>query len=103
MALVLAHQHDIVADVHQLTSGHALVSVCRGLLIYVDDENYRWTSPDSSQRGGPLLTYATQPANAAARIAQHYMMLRDLPADELLNSRLPLLTDVLIARHVCPI
>ncbi|OUC99123.1 hypothetical protein CA984_04250 [Streptosporangium minutum] len=103
MALVLARQHDIVADVHQLTSGRALVSVRRGLLVYVDDENYRWTSPDSSQRGGPLLTYASQPTSAAGRVAQHYAMLRDFPADELLGSRLPLLADVLLAHHVCPI
>ncbi|MFI6886732.1 hypothetical protein [Streptosporangium canum] len=102
LALMLA-SHDIVADVHQLTSGRALVSVCRGLLIYVDDESFWWTSPDSSQRGGPLLTYATQPASAAGRIAQHYAMLRTLPADELLDSRLPLLTDVLLAHHVCPV
>lgn len=103
LTIVLASKHDIVADIHQLASGRALVSVCRGLLVYVDDEGYRWTSPDRSQSGGPLLTYATVPASAAARIAQHYAMLNDYPVVELLNSPLPLLADVLLAQHVCPV
>ncbi|MFD8529389.1 hypothetical protein ACFV0L_18415 [Streptosporangium canum] len=103
LALVLDSKHNIAADVHQLTPGRALVSVCRGLLIYVDAENFWWNSPDRSQSGGLLLTYAAYPASAAARIAQHYTLLRDYPVDELLISPLPLLADVLASRHVCPI
>ncbi|MFJ2030464.1 hypothetical protein [Streptosporangium sp. NPDC087985] len=101
LVLMLAGKHKISADVHQLASGNALVSVYRGLLVSTDGENFRWTSPEPDHRSRPSRACATEPASAAARIAEHCMLLRNRYADEVLRSPLP--ADVIPADHVCPV
>lgn len=98
----LERGHGISADVHELHSGNAIVSVYRGLLAYTDGENFWWTSPELTRSGDHLLSAALESAAAAERLAEHYAILRARPATSLLDSELPLLADVIPAQHVVP-
>jgi hypothetical protein len=86
--------HAIPADVHELQSGKAAVSVYCGLLVYTDGESFRWTSP-TRHRSGALLISAVQAPAAAELLAEHYKILLSRDGIDLLRSELPLLGDVL--------
>ena len=102
LAAALNDVYGISADVHELRSGNAIVSVYRGLLAYSDGENFWWTSPEHAGSGAHLLSPALEPAAAAELLAEHYAILRARPATSLLDSELPLLADVIPADHVVP-
>jgi hypothetical protein len=87
--------YGISADVHELRSGKAAVSVYCGLLVYTDGESFRWTSPARSRSGSTLLTSATQVSTAAGQLAEHYKVLLGRDGIDVLHSGLPLLGDVL--------
>lgn len=100
LAAVLDDVYSIKADVHELHSGNAILSVLPGLLAYTDGESFWWTSPELSNSGAPALSSAVTPPVAAEQISEHYAILRARPAISLLNSELPLLADVILADHV---
>ncbi|MFD8556604.1 hypothetical protein ACFV1N_04835 [Streptosporangium canum] len=102
LAAVLDDVHGIPADVHELRSGNALVSVSPGLLAYTDGESFWWTSPELSGAGAPALSSASTLLVAAEQLAAHYAILRVRPAASLLDSELPLLADVILADRVAP-
>ncbi|GAA0822062.1 hypothetical protein ACFQVD_41010 [Streptosporangium amethystogenes subsp. fukuiense] len=102
LAAELDRTHGISADVHELASGNAIVSVYRGLLAYTDGENFWWTSPELTGPGDHPLSAALEPAAAAERLAEHYAILRTRPAISLLDGELPLLADAILADHVVP-
>ncbi|WP_371780817.1 hypothetical protein [Streptosporangium subroseum] len=95
LAAELYSIHAIAADVHELESGKAVVSVYYGLLIYADGEFFRWTSPARSRSGTALLISAAQVPTAAERVAEHYKVLLGRDGIDVLRSGLPLLGDVL--------
>ncbi|MEU4829973.1 hypothetical protein [Streptosporangium sp. NPDC023615] len=101
LAAALA-RHGIAADVHELASGRATVSIYYGLIAYTDGEEFRWTSPKLSRRGRPLAVSEAMTAAAAERLAEHYRILCSRPLTDVLGSELPLLADVLVADHVVP-
>ncbi|MER6830842.1 hypothetical protein ABT352_32950 [Streptosporangium sp. NPDC000563] len=92
--VALLARYNIPADAHPLSGGEVAVSVYYGLIARTDGAVFWWTTPTLSQRGGPLLTYATTPATAAARLAEHYMIQRGKLAADLLRG--PLLSDLLM-------
>jgi len=94
--------HGISADIHELRSGNAIVSVYRGLLAYSDGEYFWWTSPELDRLGDHLLSAASATATAAERLAEHYEILRVRPLTTRLGYELPLLADVILAEHVDP-
>ncbi|WP_326644075.1 hypothetical protein OG884_09190 [Streptosporangium sp. NBC_01755] len=102
LVVELDRAHGISADIHELRSGNAIVSVYRGLLAYSDGENFWWTSPELDGSGEHLLSAASGPATAAERLAEHYEILRARPLTTLLGCELPLLADVILAEHVDP-
>ncbi|MGW3365949.1 hypothetical protein ACWDOR_23750 [Streptosporangium canum] len=102
LAAVLDDIYGIKADVHELHSGNAILSVFRGLLAYTDGESFWWTSPELSDSGAPALSSAVTLPVAAEQLAEHSAILRARPAISLLNSELPLLADVILADHVAP-
>ncbi|MER6175727.1 hypothetical protein [Streptosporangium sp. NPDC001681] len=102
LAAVLANVYGISADVHELQSGNAILSVYRGLLAYTDSESFWWTSPELSDSGAPALSSELTLTTAAEHLAAHYEILRARPATSLLDSELPLLADVILADHVVP-
>ncbi|MEV4245212.1 hypothetical protein AB0J63_17575 [Streptosporangium canum] len=102
LAAVLDDVYGIPADVHELRSGNALVSVFPGLLAYTDGESFWWTSPELSGSGAPVLSSALALLVAAEQLAAHYAILRVRPATSLLDSELPLPADVILADHVAP-
>ncbi|WP_371782542.1 hypothetical protein [Streptosporangium subroseum] len=87
--------HAITADVHELQSGKAVVSVYCGLLVYTDGESFRWTSPERSRSGTALLTSAAQVPTAAELLAEHFKIMLGRDGIDLLRSGLPMLGDVL--------
>ncbi|WP_326829105.1 hypothetical protein OIE13_31475 [Streptosporangium sp. NBC_01810] len=101
LAAELNRAHGIKADVHELRSSNAIISVYYGLLAYSDGENFWWTSPELDS-GHHLLSAAVDPAAAAERLAEHYEILRARPLTTVLGSELPLLADVILAEHVVP-
>lgn len=102
LAAELKHTYGISADVHEFTSGNAIVSVYLGLLAYTDGENFWWISPVLSDSGEHLLSSELTLSMAAEQLAAHYEILRARPAASLLESELPLLADVISADHVVP-
>jgi hypothetical protein len=66
----------IPSYVYFLEDGQAAVSLWQGLLARTDGRIIWWTSPHPSRRGGALRTFASAPATAAARLAEHYATLR---------------------------
>ncbi|MFF3440378.1 hypothetical protein [Streptosporangium sp. NPDC002721] len=102
LVIELDRAHGISADIHELRSGNAIVSVYRGLLAYSDGENFWWTSPELDGSGDHLLSAASDEVTAAARLAEHYEILRLRPLITLLGCELPLLADVILAEHVDP-
>jgi hypothetical protein len=102
LAAVLADVHGIVADVHELASGNAILSVHYGLLAYTDGERFWWTSPELSDAGSPLLSSALTLPVAAEQLAEHHAILSAREATDVVRSGLPLLTDVILAEHVDP-
>ncbi|GAA3419348.1 hypothetical protein [Streptosporangium vulgare] len=103
LAAVLTEVHGITADVHELRSGNAILSVHYGLLAYTDGERFWWTSPELSDSGSPLLSSVLTLPVAAEQLAKHYAILRRRDAADVLRSELPLLADVIVADHVSPI
>jgi hypothetical protein len=87
--------HAIAADVHELQSGRAAVSVYCGLLVYTDGTSFRWTSPERSRSGTTLLTSAAQVPLAAELLAENYKVLLSRDGIDVLCSGLPLQGDVL--------
>ncbi|MER5644189.1 hypothetical protein [Streptosporangium sp. NPDC002524] len=102
LAAELIGVHGILADVHELRSGRAVVSVHHGLLAYTDGETFWWTGPERGHCGGLLPCSATEPGPAAGRLAEHRAFLRARPATGVLESGLPLLADAILADHVVP-
>ncbi|WP_436761780.1 hypothetical protein [Streptosporangium sp. V21-05] len=102
MAAVLDDVHGISADVHELRSGNAVLSVHYGLLAYTDGERFWWTGPGRGHSGSPLLSSALTLPVAAEQLARHYRILRARPAASVLESEPPLLADVILADHVVP-
>jgi hypothetical protein len=97
LAATLRLDYGISADVHELRSGKAAVSVYCGLLVYADGVSFRWTSPARSHSGSTLLTAAAQVPMAAQRLAEHYKVLLGRDGIDVVRSGLPLLGDVLPA------
>ncbi|MEV4749854.1 hypothetical protein ACFQVD_29300 [Streptosporangium amethystogenes subsp. fukuiense] len=102
LAAILAEIHHIRADVHELASGNAIVSVHYGLLAYTDGERFWWTGPELNHAGSPLLSSELTLLAAARQLAEHHAVLRDKDAADLLRGGLPLLADVILAEHVDP-
>ncbi|MFF3442811.1 hypothetical protein [Streptosporangium sp. NPDC002721] len=102
LAAVLDDVYGIKADVHELRSGNAIVSVFLGLLAYTDGERFWWTGPELSDSGAPLLSSELTLPLAAEQLAEHHTILRARPATSVLESELPLLADALTADHVVP-
>ncbi|WP_433359482.1 hypothetical protein [Streptosporangium sp. CA-115845] len=102
LAAVLAEVHHIRADVHELASGNAILSVHYGLVAYTDGEKFWWTSPELSESGSPLLSSALTLKETAAQLAEHHTILRAREAVDVVRSELPLLADVILAEHVDP-
>ncbi len=102
LTLVLSEVYGIEADVHQLGSGNAIVSVYHGLLAYTDGEKFWWTSPELSNSGAPVLSSELTLPAAAEQLAEHYKILRARPTASILESGLPLLTDALMTDHAGP-
>ncbi len=102
LAAVLAEIHHIRADVHELASGNAIVSVHYGLLAYTDGERFWWTGPQLSDAGSPLLSSALTLPAAAEQLAEHHAILRAGNAADVLRGGSPLLADVILAEHVDP-
>ncbi|GAA4182046.1 hypothetical protein GCM10022252_07360 [Streptosporangium oxazolinicum] len=102
LTLVLSEVYGIEADVHELRSGNAIVSLYYGLLAYTDGERFWWTGPELSDSGAPVLSSALTLPAAAEQLAEHYRILRTRPAASILESELPLLADTLTADHVVP-
>ncbi|WP_329090675.1 MULTISPECIES: hypothetical protein [unclassified Streptosporangium] len=96
LATILGDVYGIEADVHELASGNAIVSVFRGLLAYTDGETFWWTSPELNRAGSPLLSSELTLPVAAEQLAEHYRILRARPAASVLESELPLLADALL-------
>ncbi|WP_329086181.1 MULTISPECIES: hypothetical protein [unclassified Streptosporangium] len=96
LAAILGDVYGIEADVHELRSGNAIVSVFLGLLAYTDGETFWWTSPELSNSGSPLLSSELTLPLAAEQLAEHYAILRARPATGVLGSELPLLADALL-------
>ncbi|GAA4182598.1 hypothetical protein GCM10022252_08750 [Streptosporangium oxazolinicum] len=103
LAAVLDDVYGIRADVHELTSGNAIVSVHYGLLAYTDGERFWWTGPELSDAGSPLLSSALTLPAAAEQLAAHHAILRARDAADVLRGGLPLLADVILAEHVDPV
>ncbi|MEU4830311.1 hypothetical protein [Streptosporangium sp. NPDC023615] len=95
-------RHGISADVHELASGRAAVSVYYGLVACTDDEEFRWTSPELSRRGGPGPVSETTTVRAVERLVHDHRILRARQLTDVLGSELPLLADVIVAGHVVP-
>ncbi|WP_440098919.1 hypothetical protein [Streptosporangium sp. H16] len=102
LAAILDDVYGIKADIHELRSGNAIVSVFLGLLAYTDGEKFWWTGPELSDSGAPLLSSELTLPAAAEQLAEHYAILRARPAAGVLGSELPLLADILTADHVVP-
>ncbi|MER5647900.1 hypothetical protein [Streptosporangium sp. NPDC002524] len=102
LAALLNDVHGISADVHELRSGKAVVSVYYGLMAYTDGERFWWTGPERGHSSGLLPFSETEPGLAAERLAGHYATLRARPVVTLLGGELPLLADVMLAEHVVP-
>ena len=102
LAAVLAEVHHIRADVHELASGNAIVSVHYGLLAYTDGERFWWTSPELNHAGSPLLSSELTLLAAARQLAEHHAILRAKDAADVVRNGLPLLADVILAEHVDP-
>ncbi|WP_326829157.1 hypothetical protein OIE13_31970 [Streptosporangium sp. NBC_01810] len=102
LAALLADVHGIVADVHEFTSGNAIVSVHYGLLAYTDGESFWWTSPELNHAGAPILSSALALAEAATQLAEHHAILSAREATDVVRGGLPLLADVIGAEHVDP-
>jgi hypothetical protein len=102
LAAVLAEVHHIRADVHELSSGNAIVSVHHGLLAYTDGERFWWTSPELNHAGSPLLSSELTLLAAAGQLAEHHAILRTEDAADVVRNGLPLLADVILAEHVDP-
>ncbi|MEU4533847.1 hypothetical protein AB0G15_03165 [Streptosporangium sp. NPDC023825] len=102
LAAALAEVHHIDADVHELVSGNAIVSVHYGLLAYTDGERFWWTGPELSDVGSPLLSSALTLLAAAEQLAEHHAVLRARDAADVLRAGSPLLADVILAEHVDP-
>ncbi|WP_326646457.1 hypothetical protein OG884_17705 [Streptosporangium sp. NBC_01755] len=102
LAAVLAEVHHIHADVHQLVSGNALVSLHHGLLAYTDGESFWWTSPELNHAGSPLLSSTPTLLAAAGQLAEHHAILSAREATDVVRNGLPLLADVIEAEHVDP-
>ncbi|MGW0590812.1 hypothetical protein [Streptosporangium sp. NPDC002607] len=102
LAAVLAEVHHIRADVHELSSGNAIVSVHHGLLAYTDGERFWWTSPELNRAGSPLLSSELTLLAAAGQLAEHHAILRTKDVADVLRNGLPLLADVILAEHVDP-
>ncbi|WP_030905609.1 hypothetical protein [Streptosporangium amethystogenes] len=102
LAALLADVHGIVADVHEFTSGNAIVSVHYGLLAYTDGESFWWTSPELNHAGAPILSSVLTLAEAATQLAEHHAILSAREATDVVRGGLPLLADVIGAEHVDP-
>ncbi|MER6176513.1 hypothetical protein [Streptosporangium sp. NPDC001681] len=102
LAAVLAEVHHIHADVHELASGNAIVSVHYGLLAYTDGERFWWTSPELNHAGSPLLSSELTLLAAARQLAEHHAILHTRDAADVVRNGLPLLSDVILAEHVDP-
>ncbi|MFI6451402.1 hypothetical protein ACIBF6_07575 [Streptosporangium amethystogenes] len=102
LAAVLADVHNIVADVHELTSGNAIVSLRRGLIAYTDGERFWWTSPERDDAGAPILSGELDLDQAAEQLAAHHALMAKRDATDPLLNRMPLLADVIMAEHVDP-
>ncbi|WP_433373169.1 hypothetical protein [Streptosporangium sp. CA-115845] len=102
LAAVLAELHHIHADVHELASGNAIVSVHYGLLAYTDGERFWWTSPELDHAGSPLLSSELTLLAAARQLAEHHTILRTKDAADVVRNGLPLLADVILTEHVDP-
>ncbi|WP_436762527.1 hypothetical protein [Streptosporangium sp. V21-05] len=96
LATVLGGVYGIRADVHELASGNAIVSVFLGLLAYTDGEKYWWTGPELSGSGAPVLSSALTLPAAAEQLAGHYAILRARPATGVPMGELPLPADALL-------
>ncbi|MFI6458526.1 hypothetical protein ACIBF6_44145 [Streptosporangium amethystogenes] len=102
LSAVLKECHGIRADVHELASGNAIVSVRYGLLAYTDGESFWWTSPELNHADSPLLSSALTLHEAAAQLAEHHRILCAKDAADAVRNGLPLLADVIRAEHVDP-
>ncbi|WP_326635888.1 hypothetical protein OG884_22635 [Streptosporangium sp. NBC_01755] len=94
--------HHIHADVHELSSGNAIVSVHYGLLAYTDGESFWWTGPELNHAGSPLLSSEPTLLAAARQLAEHHAILRTKDAADVVRNGLPLPADVILAEHVDP-
>ncbi|MEV4745170.1 hypothetical protein AB0K21_02215 [Streptosporangium sp. NPDC049248] len=100
LAAILAELHHIHADVHELNSGNAIVSLHHGLLAYTDGESFWWTGPELNHAGSPLLSSEPTLLAAARQLAEHHALLS--AKDDVMRNGLPLLADVIGAEHVDP-
>ncbi|MBB4941930.1 hypothetical protein FHR32_006316 [Streptosporangium album] len=97
LTAALSH-HGVPADIQPYRSadGEALVSVWLGLLVRTNERRIRWIIPGTERRRGkPLWTWAREPDNAAARLAEHYRQLRDQPVHTTILGG-PLLADAFL-------
>ncbi|MBG0819063.1 hypothetical protein [Planomonospora sp. ID82291] len=101
LADILAREHHILADAHPILPGEAAVSVYVGLLARTDGRLIWWQVPTFGERGKPLWTYATTPATAARRLAEHCKALQGRSLAEILRGR-EFLADVLVDRYATP-
>lgn len=102
LAALLANVHGIMTDVHEFTSGNAIVSVHYGLLAYTDGESFWWTSPELNHAGAPILSSALTLTEAATQLAEHHAILSAREATDVVRGGLPLLGDVIGAEYVDP-
>jgi hypothetical protein len=83
---ILAAEHNIPAYPVPLPPGVA-IPIFTGLVAWTNGRTIWWAVPDlNGDRNSekPLFSYAHHPATAAARLAQVYAELRNVPLHELL-------------------
>ncbi|MBB2908863.1 hypothetical protein FHS43_000109 [Streptosporangium becharense] len=102
LAAVLADVYGISADVHELASGRAILSVHYGLPAYTDGEKFWWTGPEPGDSGSPVLSSALTLPVAAEQLAGHHAILRGRDAAGLLGGEPSPPADVVMAEHVIP-
>ncbi|MFG3436564.1 hypothetical protein ACGF0J_04880 [Nonomuraea sp. NPDC047897] len=62
--------------------GVTVICLWPRLMAFTDGSRIWWTSPHPSARGRQLCTYAVTVAGAAARLADHYAVVRSRPATD---------------------
>ena len=98
LADLLIRIHRIPAEAHSIGPGQVAVRVYFRLIARTDGHLIWWTVPDDGRRTRPLRIYATTPATAASRLADHYTQLKQRPIAEIVAG-LPLLTNLLLRQN----